>query len=250
MPTLPQATCPHCRAPLSELSRRACTPHCGAPRCRQAADERHAAALRETAAAALLATLPASPRPLVVWLKHHAPRSVPLSDEERARHQAHLETVIEQQIVIDRSRLAGSTADQSHPQGALLCGHCRGRCCQHGAGWNAFIDLTLLQRWQQAHPGQDATDAVQTYLALLPSRHAEHGCLYQTELGCALPRELRADICNGFACPPLQAVQASAAADRARPVLALGFSRHAVERAALITEQGTQALSSLPPLSA
>ncbi len=244
MPT--QATCPHCRAPLSELSRRAGTPHCGAARCRQAADEQRAAALRQAAAAALLAALPASPRPLVVWLKHHNPRTVPLSDDERARHAAYLESVLDDNIVIDRSRLAESTADDSHPQGARLCGHCRGRCCEHGAAWNAFIDLTVLQRWQRAHPGQSTADAVQAYLSLLPDRHAEHGCLYQTEQGCAVPRGLRADICNGFACPPLQQVQAAAAADRERPVLALGFRRDTVERAALITEHGTRFLPATP----
>ena len=153
----------------------------------------------------------------------------------------------EQNIVFDRSRLAESTADDSHPQGARLCGHCRGRCCQHGAGWNAFIDLTVLQRWQQIHPEQCAADAVQAYLSLLPGKHVERGCLYQTAQGCVLPRELRADICNGFACPQLQQVQASSAADRERPILALGFGRHTVERVALITEQSTQPLSSLPP---
>ena len=83
-------------------------------------------------------------------------------------------------------------------------------------------------------------------MSLMPTEHSDHGCVYQTAQGCVVPRELRADICNSFACAPLQQVQASAAADSQRPVLALGVGEHAIERAALITEHGTQALS-LPP---
>ena len=242
-----QTTCPHCHASLSDLASRAGAAHCGTARCRQAADDRRAAALRQSTVLDLLAKLPlpsSSPSPLVVWLVHHDPQSVPLTDEDRARHSAFLDRAIAQSLVVDRRRLAVFAADDSHPQGAQLCGQCRGRCCQHGADWHAFIDVSLLERWQQ-RPGAEQTtlaDAAQAYVSMLPAQHAENGCLYQTEPGCALPREMRADICNGFACPSLQQVQRAAAADAAWPVLAIGFDRHSVGRAALITAHRTQTL--------
>lgn len=243
-------TCPHCAAPLSALALRNAASHCGAARCRHAAEQRLAAARRQALVEDLVATLPDGPAPLVVWLQHHDPQTVAVSAADRARHRAHLERVLAENVVIDYDTLATPSADDSRPQGAQLCSHCRGRCCAHGAAWHAFIDLPLLQRWQQAHPGQSLDDAVEAYLSLLPPEHSEHGCVYQTAQGCVVPRELRADICNSFACAPLQQVQASAVADSQRPVLALGVGEHTIERVALITAQGMQALSLPPPAPA
>ena len=88
--------------------------------------------------------------------------------------------------------------------------------------------------------------AVEAYMALLPPEHSDHGCVYQTAQGCVVPRDLRADICNSFACAPLQQVQA---ADSTRPVLALAVSENQIERVALISERGTQTmpLPACPP---
>ena len=150
-------------------------------------------------------------------------------------------------MVIDPSRLAPSTADDKHPQGARLCGQCRGRCCSIGARWSAFIDLTVLQRLQQEQPGRSLADAIEAYLSMLPAEHVQGACLYQTATGCAIPRERRADICNGFACDALQQVQRIAQTDPARAVVAITFHRDQVERAAVIDAGATHALSLEPP---
>ncbi|MDP1901541.1 MAG: hypothetical protein Q8K96_13965 [Rubrivivax sp.] len=180
--------------------------------------------------------------PAVVWLQPAGVELQAVTGQDRAEQRAYLEGVLAEGMVIDTSGLAQPTADDGHPQGARLCAQCGGRCCEHGGGWRAFIDLTLLQRWRDQHPGRTLVDATAAYVAMLPARHVHGSCLYQSAQGCAIPRELRADICNGFACQALQAVQRLAAADAGAAVVAITFHQDRVERAALIDATATREL--------
>jgi hypothetical protein len=175
---------------------------------------------------------------------------IAVDDEDRERHRAHLESVVAEGMVIDRSRLAASTAGDDYPQGARLCAQCRGRCCQPGAGWRGFIDLTVLSRWKQEHPSSSLSDAVDAYVAMLPAEHVRGSCLYQTTTGCAMPRERRADICNGFACEALQQVQRVAESVPAAGVVAITFHRDRVERAAVIEADATHMIALETPIKA
>ena len=213
---------------------------CDAAPCRHCEEQQRLQRIREATAQAALAQTGRDA--LVVWLQPNEPLLQDLDDTERQAHRAFLEAVVAESRVIARDRLAGHTADDTHPQGAHLCGQCRGHCCRHGAAWQAFIDVALLQRWQRAHADAPPGAAIDYYVAALPDHHVQDSCLYQTERGCALPREHRADICNGFACAPLQQVQRSAAEAPQRPVLALTFDRDRVQRAAGITAEGITAL--------
>ncbi len=179
----------------------------------------------------------------VVWLQHREPQMVAVTDDDREHHRTYLDKVVAEGMVIDQSRLAPPTADDRHPHGARLCGQCRGRCCEHGAGWRAFLDLTVLQRWQLEQPSRSLADAIEAYLSMLPAEHVQGACLYQTATGCAMPRERRADICNGFACEALQQVQRLAGIDPTRAVVAITFHRDRVERAAVIDAGATHTLA-------
>lgn len=217
--------------------------HCRASACLYREDVARAARLKQRLAVVALdtarASLPAlAPPQTVVWLERHEPVLVDVTPDDRARHRQHLETVVAQGVVIDRTALAALTADDRHPQGAHLCAQCRGKCCAHGAHWNAFIDQTLLQQWQDRHPGATLGEAVEAYVAALPAQHVEGACLYQSSRGCALPREDRAWICNGFACEPLQQVQRLAAEDPGVSVVALTYAPSVVDRAAVIDASG------------
>lgn len=241
-------TCRHCGAALDALTRRRGAQVCGAAKCRHLAAQAHTARLKESlstaavvAARAQLRHLQADPAP-VVWLQHCEPQLTALTAQDRERQRAYLESVVTDGMVIDRSRLAESSADDGHPQGARLCAQCRGRCCEHGAGWRAFIDLTVLQRWQQAQPGSTLADAITAYVSMLPAEHVQDACLYQTRDGCAMPREHRADICNGFACVALQQVQRLARDDEKAAVIAITFHQDRVERAAVIEPDATHTL--------
>jgi hypothetical protein len=249
--------CRYCSAALDALSRRRGLDICSASQCRHKAADAHTTKLKQ----ALLAAAPAALRSqlphlqeapaAVVWLQHCEPRIVAVTDEDRESHRAYLESVVADAMAIDYSRLAVLTADDAHPQGARLCGQCRGRCCEHGAGWSAFIDVTVLHRWQQEQPERSLADAIEAYLSMLPSEHVQGACLYQSASGCVMPRERRADICNGFACDPLQQVQSIARSDPTAAVLAITFHKNQVKRAAVIEAGATHAVAlEIPQLSA
>jgi hypothetical protein len=57
-----------------------------------------------------------------------------------------------------------------------------------------------------------------------------------------LPREQRADICNGFACRPLEEVQQATLQDPQAVVVALSVQGEQAQRVALIGATGTEAL--------
>jgi hypothetical protein len=256
-PAVAPPGCRHCGKPLDAAARLWGRGHCRSAPClhreAQAREARLRAMLSTSAPADAAAQLPRLRQPptAVVWLKHCEPEMVTTSADDIAAHRAYLDTVVAQEIEIDRTRLAPSTADDSHVQGQRLCAQCRGRCCVHGAEWHAFIDVTLLRQWQAAHEGASLADAAQAYQDLLPARHVEGACLYQGPRGCVMPRDQRAWICNGYACEPLEQTQRLAAADPQAAVVALTFAHHLIERAAVIDADGIHAfepgLPDLPP---
>jgi len=103
--------------------------------------------------------------------------------------------------------------------------------------------VTLLEQWQREHPTSTLQDAIDAYMSMLPEAHVRDACLYQTATGCAMPRERRAEICNGFACDPLEDVQRAAASDPSAAFLAITFHKNRVQRAAVIEADATHALT-------
>lgn len=247
--------CRHCGAVLDALARRRGVYVCGAARCRHQADQTHTAGLKQALSTAALAAahsqlhLQQAPS-TVVWLQHCEPQMITVDDDDRDRHRAYLESVITDGIVIDHSRVAVSTADDKPQQGARLCAQCRGRCCVHGASRGAFVDLTVLSRWEKEHPARSLSDAVDAYVAMLPAEHVRGACLYQTAGGCAMPRERRADICNSFACEALQQVQHVAERVPAGAALAITLHGDQVERAAVIEADATHTIALATPTGA
>ena len=82
------------------------------------------------------------------------------------------------------------------------CARCRGFCCQ-GGGNHAYLDVETLRAYRAAHPEQDASAATAAYLDRVGSRTYRDSCLYHQADGCALPREMRSDLCNRFFCKAL-----------------------------------------------
>ncbi len=245
---LPNTVCRHCGTALDALARRRGIGICGAAQCRHKDAVAHTAVLKQVVAAAApdaarsQLRLRVTPTDLV-WLRHCEPEMVAVTEDDRASHRAHLESVVADGMIIDRGRLAESTADDRHPQGARLCGQCRGRCCVEGAGWRAFTDMVTLSKWHEEHPGNSLADAVDAYVAMLPAEHVDGACLYQTAQGCAMPRERRADICNGYACDSLYQVQQAASRDPVVAVIAVTFHKDRVERAAVIDADAARAIT-------
>lgn len=264
--------CRHCGAVLDALTRQRRTGVCGTAKCRHVASASHEAELKSRlqaqAQTLVQVQLPALARQAlgVVWLRANDPEMVAVSAADRAEHRAYLQQVVAGGLVGEPTDETGhgpghertheptleptlEPIDPAAPpptpaaaQGARLCGQCGGRCCQHGAGSHAFIELDVLQRWQAQHPGSDASDAVASYVAYLPEQHVFGACLYQTQQGCALPRQQRAHICNDYACDALQAAQQAHADGSANAVIALTVHQDRVQRAAVIGADATHAL--------
>jgi len=86
------------------------------------------------------------------------------------------------------------------------CGTCRGQCCR-GGGDHAYHGEDSMARYLGRFPAHDDDAVVADYLAFVPSATMSEGCIYQRDDGCALPREMRAEICNAFHCTGLTMIR-------------------------------------------
>lgn len=151
----------------------------------------------------------------VVWLRHAACAPAPVSVDGRAEHAAHLQAVAAAPEPHRRRPELAFAEDRGPAPAAdpLVCGLCRGRCCNAGRATQGFIDAELLERHAAEHGGTH--DAAAAYLARVPPEHVAGSCLYHGAQGCVLPRTMRAPVCNGFARPPLEQARALDAAGAA-----------------------------------
>jgi hypothetical protein len=53
------------------------------------------------------------------------------------------------------------------------------------------------------HPDQNPAQVLAAYMAYLPDESFEDSCVNHTETGCALPRDMRSSVCNGYVCESL-----------------------------------------------
>jgi hypothetical protein len=98
---------------------------------------------------------------------------------------------------------------QQRAELALLgagCAACRGYCCRTG-GEHAYNTSDTMLRYICDYPDQSDDEIVDRYLGFMEDRTFTHGCVYQRDTGCTLPRELRSDTCNGFYCSGLRMIR-------------------------------------------
>lgn len=85
-----------------------------------------------------------------------------------------------------------------------LCMRCRGGCCERG-GDDAYLSPLEARRWLDAHPEHTPDELLALYLHHQADEIIAGACINQTPTGCALPRDLRAEVCNRYFCEPLEA---------------------------------------------
>lgn len=105
--------------------------------------------------------------------------------------------------------LHGESADEL----ALLanaCSTCGGDCCHQGRD-QAYLDVDTIRRYMAEHPEQRPRHVLENFLSHLPNRSHQDACVYQAATGCALPRGMRADLCNAYYCPGLEDLRAELA---------------------------------------
>ncbi len=64
-----------------------------------------------------------------------------------------------------------------------------------------------MVRYLSRYPDREDDAIIADYLDYVPSRTMSAGCVYQRSDGCALPRDMRADICNSFYCDGLNDIR-------------------------------------------
>jgi hypothetical protein len=132
--------------------------------------------------------------------------------------------------------------DASARQLAVLaagCAACMGHCCTQGKG-HAFLDVETLRRYMAEHPQARPRDVFEAYLSHLPSRTYLESCEYHAERGCALPRHMRARMCNEFYCGGLLGLRKGLAEVKTTRGFAVATADQKVIRTVIIDESGVR----------
>lgn len=186
---------------------------CGNWRCRAAKLSEALVAHRREAAEALGISNPEIFEPVLVPYRHRS--IVRLSEERRTGFLNFIEKIIHAAFE-DGEPLSGAVSDDdceappsrqialAEAAAAIVCAACAGVCCSHGGYSHAFLTSEFLRRLRMTRPDLTSEAMKAAYTAHLPEMHFEGACVYQTLTGCALPRGLRAPICNGYQCRGLK----------------------------------------------
>ncbi|PSL12573.1 hypothetical protein [Shimia abyssi] len=97
---------------------------------------------------------------------------------------------------------AQPTANEGTPPAEFeaLCRGCQGNCCTLAVGQKAFIDAKTAKRAALHINEEAAVEVALNYISYLPEKHVQGSCLFHGPDGCALPRQMRSDICTKYAC--------------------------------------------------
>lgn len=168
-----------------------------------------------------------------------------LPDRRRRRLTDHLRELIEgigtktgTPHPLDGDARSRPDAHDASPRLEHACATCRGHCCRTG-GEHAYLDSLVLRRFWSTRPKATGESIVGAYLAALPKRSYAGSCVFHGAAGCALPRSMRADICNDFLCDGAQALKAKLADDPARRAFLVAASHGKPVRATLVEADGS-----------
>ena len=128
-----------------------------------------------------------------------------------AASYASIEEVVHDQHYAARHKLAELDARfADHPElrniSDQLCTLCKGGCCISGKD-HAYLSAFSMRQQMEQNPGWSQDDLLERYRRLISAQTMEGSCINHTPDGCALPRELRSNICNAFYCDALKTYQ-------------------------------------------
>lgn len=116
---------------------------------------------------------------------------------------------------------------------AAVCGVCAGFCCHYGGARHAFLDAEAMAAFRAVHPEMRDAAVIDAYLDRLPPESREGSCVYQAAQGCALPRAMRARICNAYECGGLREARQAGAS-----VCVVVRHDHRIVRSAFVDASG------------
>lgn len=170
---------------------------------------RHGAAVPDRL---LVAQLPVNERP-----------TGPLGETRRAAFAANMAFALDRALA-EPDRPFPETAEPPPAQAPLIrasCAACLGSCCSAGAD-HAYLYPDHFRRLLRDRPGLTRDQILAEYESRLPALVYQESCVYHTTSGCALPRDLRANLCNTFLCGGLsQMLDAQPKEGAPLPVLAV-----------------------------
>jgi hypothetical protein len=184
-------------------------------------------------------------------------RRAKLAQRRLTAYRHHLEAVVSEAAacagaVASVDPLA-KAASGSSPIQQHLCGLCRGGCCTQG-GDRAYLTVDTVRRVMRQQPQWSPADLVQAYMDRVAPRTERESCINHTKDGCSLPREMRSDVCNNYACASLSTLQKlSGEAAHRYPVIvirrrlgpwtrALNGADNGITAIALLTDEGVRRL--------
>jgi len=219
---LPHQICTICGRPLS--ARELASGVCADPECQRAIVRRRelqkvealraeVRKLRDQGAAAVGIREPES-YPLTLIPSFTAP-ATNLPERRRRALRDHITLLISRATMGQGSSgqgaigTAGAATVMAPGAQAVLgraCGQCHGNCCKRG-GDHAYLKVATIRRYLETHPSLRPRDVLAAYLACVGNKTYKGSCVYHRSDGCALPREMRSDICNQFFCDELKEFQ-------------------------------------------
>jgi hypothetical protein len=129
------------------------------------------------------------------------------------------------QIELNKKRIAVESRLNERPNEKViseaLCVMCKGGCCPQGKD-TAYLSVLTIRRYMDAHSAQTVEEVLNSYLSLLSDSPIANSCINQTNKGCALSRDMRSDLCNGYFCESIVDYQKQAInLDKSLSVLAI-----------------------------
>lgn len=125
---------------------------------------------------------------------------------------------------------------------AGACATCRGDCCTGGTDHAHMDEISLTRLWGE-HGWRSAHDVIAAYASHLPRVHYKGSCIYHGAHGCALPRDMRADVCNRYVCSSLTQLARTLEETAASGVVAVAVSPHAPRRTSVLFTDGTDPIA-------
>lgn len=87
-----------------------------------------------------------------------------------------------------------------------VCALCRGGCCTRG-GDTAYLSADTVRRVMAQQPHWQPEEVLSAYMGRLAPKTQVGSCINHTAGGCALPREMRSDVCNRYLCESQKELQ-------------------------------------------
>ncbi len=142
-------------------------------------------------------------------------REIKLSRLRRKRYRERLRATIAAAFAagpLPPSQDEGEAAPNRSRLPGHLCAACGGGCCTSG-GDHAYLTVATIRRYMGRHPEARAHEVLATYQQRLAARTQAGSCIHHGAKGCTLPRDMRSDICNNYACDPLRALEIAQRSD-------------------------------------